>query len=287
MDTKKKSISVKQVMSDIRTGMSDEQLMAKYGLTQNGLEKLFSKLEEAGHLEPRHSVDTGLPGPKATSPSDKLRSDGGGAQRFDVQAVSGRKGMYHLVLDGEELTLEGMEDQGLVEVSKAECHEKVELHRSRLTGRFLVVHTPKRVVFKLDQRQSEALDEWIGPPTIETLKHALAKRFRFCITIGVFLLIVSVPLPGDAQLGLKAVPFDYVGALLGITLIGLAVLSRFWPRPAIFLLDGIWFLLLALNSAVGVYLGDSPWWLIASVLCLCFATIGFQEYRRFRGVISP
>ena len=55
----------------------------------------------------------------------------------------------------------------------------------------------------------------------------------------------------------------------------------------IFLLDGIWFLLLALNSAVGVYLGDSPWWLIASALCVCFATIAFQEYRRFRGIISP
>ena len=123
--------------------MSHEQLMAKYGLTQKGLEKLFSKLVEAGHLEPRHSVDTALSGPKATSPSDKLRSDAGGAQRFEVQAVSGRKGMYHHRTGwGKELTLEGMEDQGLVEVSKAECHEKVELHRSRLTGRFLVVqHT--------------------------------------------------------------------------------------------------------------------------------------------------
>lgn len=44
----KKTISAKEVVADIKAGMSNEQLMAKYGLSARGLQTLFDKLLKAG-----------------------------------------------------------------------------------------------------------------------------------------------------------------------------------------------------------------------------------------------
>jgi hypothetical protein len=44
----KRKISAKQLVSDIKSGLSDAQLMAKHDLTAKGLQSAFSKLTEAG-----------------------------------------------------------------------------------------------------------------------------------------------------------------------------------------------------------------------------------------------
>jgi hypothetical protein len=46
----KRKISAKELVSDIKSGMTDAQLMAKHELTPKGLEGLFSKLIQAGLL---------------------------------------------------------------------------------------------------------------------------------------------------------------------------------------------------------------------------------------------
>src|SRR5208337_1121765 len=43
----KRKISAKELVSDIKSGMTDAQLMAKHELTAKGLEGLFSKLIQA------------------------------------------------------------------------------------------------------------------------------------------------------------------------------------------------------------------------------------------------
>lgn len=43
----KKAVSVQEVVADINSGMTDEQLMTKYGLSTKGLESLFDKLLKA------------------------------------------------------------------------------------------------------------------------------------------------------------------------------------------------------------------------------------------------
>ncbi|MBI5251816.1 MAG: YIP1 family protein [Desulfomonile tiedjei] len=47
----KQKISAKQVLNDISAGMSDAELMEKYGITPKGLESLFGKLTQAGLLK--------------------------------------------------------------------------------------------------------------------------------------------------------------------------------------------------------------------------------------------
>jgi len=43
-----KKINAKAIMTDLKEGMTDAQLMEKYGLSFQGLRDLFSKLVEAG-----------------------------------------------------------------------------------------------------------------------------------------------------------------------------------------------------------------------------------------------
>lgn len=52
MPAPKLHINAKQAVADIRRGMSDAELMAKYGLSEIGLQKLFHKLLEAGSVTP-------------------------------------------------------------------------------------------------------------------------------------------------------------------------------------------------------------------------------------------
>jgi hypothetical protein len=47
-DKATKKISAKAIMSDLKAGMSDGQLMTKYGISFQGLHDLFEKLIRAG-----------------------------------------------------------------------------------------------------------------------------------------------------------------------------------------------------------------------------------------------
>ena len=60
MKTAKPRLNAREVVADIRSGLSDEQLMSKYGLSAKGLTALFDKLAAAnlisrGELEARMS----------------------------------------------------------------------------------------------------------------------------------------------------------------------------------------------------------------------------------------
>jgi len=56
----KRKISAKQLVSDIKSGLSDAQLMAKHDLTPKALESAFSKLIEAGILSAASLRERGL-----------------------------------------------------------------------------------------------------------------------------------------------------------------------------------------------------------------------------------
>lgn len=47
----KRTIRAKDMVNDIRAGMSDHQLMGKYKLSVKGLESIFKKLEESGTVK--------------------------------------------------------------------------------------------------------------------------------------------------------------------------------------------------------------------------------------------
>ncbi|WP_041286100.1 hypothetical protein [Desulfomonile tiedjei] len=49
-ETQKRRISASKIVADIRSGMSEMELMQKYGLSENGLKKTLGKLVDSGHL---------------------------------------------------------------------------------------------------------------------------------------------------------------------------------------------------------------------------------------------
>lgn len=49
----KPTVSAREVITDIRSGMSDATLMEKYGLSAKGLQRLFGKLLKAGAIQQR------------------------------------------------------------------------------------------------------------------------------------------------------------------------------------------------------------------------------------------
>jgi hypothetical protein len=60
-----------------------------------------------------------------------------------------------------------------------------------------------------------------------------------------------------------------------------ALLSRRWPHPVFFLLDSLWFAVLAAQSIHGILAGQSPFWLFIVALQVQLVFSGLQQWRRF------
>ena len=209
------------------------------------------------------------------------------ANTFYVSAQSGRKGIWKVTLEADALTLAAVDGppSESIQILRADAEEKIVLYESRFFFRHLVITIQKeKVVIELEPSQVALLKEWLGPPTIRGLKVALKKRLNWCLPIGILFVLTSIPLPADPEVGLEAVPFDAVSAFLGASLIAITILARIWFRRILFLLDGVWLSLLALDATVGIFRGDSLWWAISVIALILGAKGGFSEYQRFASV---
>jgi hypothetical protein len=206
------------------------------------------------------------------------------ANTFLVSAEANRKGICKVTLEADALTLAAVEGGESIQILRADAEEKIVLQES-LLGRWLAITIQKeRVGVELERSQVALLKEWLGPPTIRGLKVALKKRLNWCLPIGILFVFSSLPLSGDPEAGLEAVPFDAVSAFLGASLIAITILARIWFRRILFLLDGVWLSLLALNVTVNIFRGDSLWWAIIVIVLIHAAKGGFSEYQRFASV---
>ncbi len=91
----KAKINAKQVLADIRSGISDELMMEKYGLSEKGLDSLFKKLTEANllsgaELQQRHGAESkgAAPSPERTSPPAPEPKAGPEVDRRLVEAAT-------------------------------------------------------------------------------------------------------------------------------------------------------------------------------------------------------
>ena len=207
------------------------------------------------------------------------------ANTFYVSAQSGRKGIWKVTLEADALTLAAVEGGESIQMLRADAEEKIVLQVWRFI-RFLEITIQKeKVRFELERSQVALLKEWLGPPTIRGLKVALKKRVIWVrLPVGILFVFTSSPFPGDPEAGLEAVPFDAVSAFLGVSLIAVSILTRIWVRRILFLLDGVWLSLLALDVTVGIFRGDSLWWAILVIVLILVAKRSFSEYQRFASV---
>ncbi|MBI5570493.1 MAG: hypothetical protein HY914_11150 [Desulfomonile tiedjei] len=298
MTEPKRKLSAKQLVADISAGMTDRELARKYELTSHQLESVFQKLAKAGLLDGTRLDDRSasaksrpVPAPSTLPPQTDvvqpkapahLAISSAAAESFLLNAASGIKGEWRACLSGDSLKLESPDGSHSVEIQAAEADEKLQLWESSLFPPFLVLLKPKRTAFKLDPDLLSRFKEWFGPPTAARLRQVLKPRFSFCIAIGILYLVTSMPLPGDSQVGIDPLPFDPVSAFLGVSLLVLALLAKFRPSRTLLLLDAVWFLLLTVNLGIGIYQGNSPWWLILGAVLLWTAYEALRDYQRLK-----
>ena len=212
------------------------------------------------------------------------------ANTFLVSAEANRKGIckgiWKVTLEADALTLAAVDGppSESIQILRADAEEKIVLHEWLFVILLVITIQKKKVVFRLEPSQVALLKEWLGPPTIRGLKVALKKRLIWCLPVGIMIVFSSLPFPADPEVGLEAVPFDAVSAFLGVSLIAVSILTRIWFRRILFLLEGVWLSLMALNVTVHIFRGDSLWWAISVIALILGAKGGFSEYQRFASV---
>lgn len=202
-------------------------------------------------------------------------------------APMGKSETWSLRLEENRISLLVEETGEPIVLERSEFPEKLELREHGLGAPLLLVRIPKATVFQPDLEQMDVLREWLGPPTFEDLSSALRRRFKWTIPIAIMFIMMALPMAANPEANLEAVPFDAVSAFLGAALLALAAYSKACPHSRLFLFDCCWFLVMALNAAVGVIQGKSgTWQWLFVVILVMVAQSSFKEYRRFAGVVE-
>ena len=164
-----------------------------------------------------------------------------------------------------------------IHILRSELATHVQLVDFGVARRTLAVRKPKKRLFKLDPTAWPQLTAWVGRDT--RLRIALRQRLGYGVPLGIFMLLTSIPLPGNPQAGIPASPFNPLSATLGVLLVAGALLARRRPHPALFLLDSAWFSVLAVSLIVRVAFGGNPLWLILAGLQLLLVWSGVSLFR--------
>lgn len=139
----------------------------------------------------------------------------------------------------------------------------------------------KRDAFRIDDAATTELLRALGPDV--AVRWLLGQRVRFFVVIAMIFLLSSLPIPGDPDAGIEAIPADLMGGLLGLGLLVLAGAARYRPQAWLFVFDAGWLVLLATTGAVQVINGSgSPWWLALDAWLVVSALTAIRVYRRLR-----
>lgn len=210
-------------------------------------------------------------------------------ESFDLVALNKKLGWWQVKLGPEHVEL------------ISETATPLIIPRSEIVGRFELVdlwggqavlvvkrdEKPKKVQFKLTGEQREAIDRWIGPRTVDHLQQVLRRRYAFGLVIGLVLIFVSLPFPGDPAAGIEATPASPLTATLGAVLILMWLAARYRPTPRLFLVDSAWFVLLMISLLIDILTGRaSVLWFAWFLLVFPFVRSGMREYRRYKHLLD-
>ena len=153
-----------------------------------------------------------------------------------------------------------------IHVNRSDALARLDLVDFGFARRVLSVRKPSKRTFKLPADAWEELKRWLGWDT--RLRIALKRRTGMGIPMGLVFLLS----------GILASPMN---AVLGVLLIAGTILARRRPRPWLFLLDSLWFALLAASLMFAIVQGWSPLWLILVALQLQLVWSGIAHFREF------
>ena len=202
--------------------------------------------------------------------------------QLELKEVAAKKTRWTLTLLEGRLRLERGDGAEVHDVERSEYGRRFEVNSAPGTPRVLVARVPKPKSYRLDPGALAAIDRWLRPFTRADVAAVLRTRLRWTLPIAALFILTSLPLPGSPEDGIAPVSFDRVGFVLGAGLLVLGVLSRLSPHRNLFLLDAVWFLLLAADTAWSVIgQGRSPLWLILAAFLIWVAITPLALFRRF------
>ncbi len=202
--------------------------------------------------------------------------------QFRLEEVTAKQTPWTLTLLEGRLRLERADGGEVHEIDRSDYGRGFEVHDIPGAPRVLTARLPKRRSFRLDPDTLAAVDRWLRPFTRTDVASILRTRLKWTLPIAILFLATSLPLPGVPEEGIEPVPFDGVGFALGAGLLVLGVLSRVAPHRNLFLLDAVWFLLLAGDTVWSVVgQGRSPLWLLLAAFLVWVAMTPLALYRRF------
>jgi hypothetical protein len=201
-------------------------------------------------------------------------------QVFSVEEVGKPDRRWRVVIRPGDLALyEGDDPQPFV-ILREQMQREVFLIEGM---RVLTLGKPKKVSFKLSPAACEAISEWIGRPVLAA--HYMKRRYSWVLPVAIIWILGSLPLPGDPESGVEAVPPDSIGIVLGVALLISWAFAKWRPHPVLFLVDSIWFLCLAGYLTYDVWHGRSKLWMILVGLLLWMVITGFKHFTRFKGTV--
>lgn len=203
-----------------------------------------------------------------------------------VQAaqLNRERGLWDLALGEEQLqaTRQG-EASETFSCSRAEIAERGDVVDGLIARRTVTTPPPKRLL-QLDVEGFEAFKRWMGPDA--RLRIELRRRFSWALPLGVLMMFGSLPMDGDPAAGIDPVPFDWVGAMLGVLLVATGFLAKRRPDHNFLLADSGWFLVLAGVAGREYLRGGSIFWVFLILLDIWLVYRGIKLWLMFRDELS-
>ena len=168
-----------------------------------------------------------------------------------------------------------------VDVPRSQTSKMLQVINGLFLSQMLSLKDEKTRLFKLDPPAFKAVRDWMGPPTMTDLKLALKRMLGWTITIGILLIIISMPLPGDPETGLEPIEMNMMTAGLGTALILLGVVARIAPGRIFFLMEALLLAVVLAENIRWIIEGGGLFWLVAIVAPASLIYTCIQEYRRF------
>lgn len=141
---------------------------------------------------------------------------------------------------------------------------------------------PVKASFQLTAEACHTIANWIGLSVLASVY--LRRRYGWVLPVAVIWMLGSLPLPGDPKSDIKPVAFDPIGFALGATLVLSWAFAKWRPHAVLFLVDSIWFAIMAGHLVVSVVNGWSKAWLLLLGPLLWMAVTGLKHFYRFRSV---
>jgi hypothetical protein len=151
----------------------------------------------------------------------------------------------------------------------------------------LALRQPQKKDFRLTPPGTKAVADWLGKPFLASFY--MNRRYKMVLPWAIVWLVSSLmtlmPVPGG---GVKPY-FDIYSFALGAVLLATWAFAKWRPHPVLFLVDSIWFLLVAVRLTQNVLVhGRSKGWLVLAALMAWAVVTGVKHFIRFRGTrIAP